>query len=189
MLKNEFLEKITKYLEYAKSVDVHQKPEKGLNSGAWGRAYEQIAKEYFHVYDSLVSSAGKFDIETERFKIEIKTGCGELGVVDEHGNMTSIIKECDYVFYSPFYAPGDTFEESTYVLTSKAFFDALETAGMIRPKASSLMTRRKQMGEPWYYDRKSIQSYMNSKKKLNCWLDALEEFGMTVEEWERMMEL
>lgn len=189
MRKAEFLKKIESYTEYAKNTNVHVKPTKDTNSGAWGRLYEMLAKENLDNYRTLVSAAGKFDTTKKGYKIEIKSGCGELGVLDVNGKLKSVVKKSDYVFYSPFYAPGDTFEESTYVLTSEDFFTALEEAGLIRDKVSSAMNKKKQAGENWYPDRKAIQSYMNSKKALNRWLDALDTYGMTVEEWKEKVGL
>lgn len=189
MKKNEFIAKVNAYNEYAKSVDCHVKPEKGMANGADGRSYEITVKLYLGNYKSFVAGAGKADTTKKGLKIEIKSGCGELGVLDVNGKLKSMVKKSDYVFYSPFYTAGDTVEESTYVLTSEDFFTALEEAGLIRKKVSSSMNKVKKSGGDWYYDRLAIQSYMNSKKALNRWLDALDTYGMTVEDWKEMVGL
>lgn len=184
MSKKDFLEKVSAYTEYAKNVDVHTMPKAGTNSGCHGVSYELAVKVAMCNYGSKgKAKAGAVDTRKAGYNVEIKSGCGELATVDADGKIISTVFKSDIVVYAPFYEPEDDVFGVSYVMTTEDFFGALEQAGLIRKKVSSAMNKKKQAGESWHYDRLAIQSYTNSKKATARWLDALEEYGMSLDEW------
>ena len=186
MKKQETVKKVNEYLHYANSVNVHVIPTKKVNSGAHGRAYEQAVKLAIGNYrfngiakPSAVDTIKKVDDKKATF--EIKTGCGELGNLDANGNIINSVFKRDYIIYSPEYTPTMDVLKASYVLTGCDFLDALRECGLIRYKKSSNMT--KQPKELQYNDKMAIQSFTNSKKKLNQWYDALATYGTRLDKW------
>lgn len=176
MRKSEFLEKVNNYTAYAQS--------ENRNSGANGTSYEMSVKLALGNYKGqLKSKAGVVDTRKGGYSIEVKSGCGELATLDENGKIINTVFKRDIIIYSPFYEAGDDVFQSSYVLTTEDFFKALEEARLIRTKVSSAMNKKKQNGEAWYYDRMSIQSFKNSQKATNRWLDALETYGTDLKSW------
>lgn len=68
-----------------------------------------------------------------------------------------------------------------YVIPAELFIDKLYECGCVRLKMTTPMTARKKAGEPFFYDRISIQN--NSIKKLNMIYDILDEYGMSLREF------
>lgn len=176
MRKNEFIEKMNNYIAYAQG--------EHKNDGANGTSYEMAVKVALGNYNGqLKSKAGTMDTRKGGHSVEIKSGCGELATLNENGEIITTIFKRDIIIYAPFYEAGDDVFCTSYVLTTEDFFSALEKANLIRTKVSSAMNKKKQNGEPWYYDRMAIQSFKNSQKATDRWLDALEECGMDLKSW------
>lgn len=176
MRKNEFIEKMNNYITYAQG--------EHNNDGANGTSYEMAVKFALGNYKGqLKSKAGIVDTRKGGYSVEIKSGCGELATLDEDGKIINTVFKRDIIVYAPFYEAGDDVFSTSYVLTTEDFFKALEEANLIRTKVSSAMNKKKQNGEPWHYDRMAIQSFKNSQKAINRWLNALEEYGMDLKSW------
>lgn len=188
MKRQEQIEKLRKelgkYAEYAILNNAHQIPKKGINSGSDGRLYEPLVKLSLGNYRfNGVAKAGYTDTRKLGELFEIKQGCGELGVIDEKGEIVSSVFSKDMIIYAPDYRVGDDVRYVSWVFTTTSFFQALESCGLIRVKTSSYMNRRKQEGMEWYPDRIAIQSYKNSRKKFEAWQDAMEKYGKPLDEW------
>lgn len=200
MKKIEFVAKATQYTEYAKTVDVHQKPTVGVNSGAHGATFEMAVKMALGNTkgNHLKSKAGNVDTRKKRQNVEIKSGAGELAKINELGKVSGLINgfydlESDelqieniakgWVIYAPEYTPGQNVENVSYVMTAEDFVKAILQAGMLRKKLS---TAGKKSGKT-APDRLTLQSFTNSIKKSNAWYDALEDFGMGFSEWVEMI--
>lgn len=176
MKKAEFIERMNNYIEYAKG--------EHNNDGANGTSYEMAVKLALGNYKGqLKSKAGIVDTRKGGYAVEIKSGCGELATLDENGKIINTVLKRDIIIYAPFYEAGDDVYSTSYVLTTEDFFEALEQAHLIRTKVSSAMNKKKQNGEPWHYDRMSIQSFKNSQRAMNRWLNALEEYGTDLASW------
>ena len=176
MKKNDFLTKVSNYVAYAQG--------EHRNDGANGTSYEMAVKVALgNCNGQLKSRAGIVDTRKGGYSIEIKSGCGELATLNEDGEIVSTVFKRDIIVYAPFYEAGDDVFCTSYVLTTEDFFKALEEARLIRTKVSSAMNKKKQNGETWYYDRMSIQSFKNSQKATDRWLDALEMYGTDLRSW------
>ena len=186
MKKDEFLKAVSNYENFAKTVNAHSKD---AHNGAWGTLLELEIKKSLNNTRQLKSGAGKVDTRKKGFKIEIKSACGELATLDENGNMVTSVFKNDLIIYAPFYEPDDDIFTCCYVLTIDGFKKALESANMIRQKMSTNMSKRKKAGLPYYNDRLAIQSFTNSKKRTAAWLTALDENGISLEEWFEIMGL
>lgn len=206
MKKIEFVGKVNEYTEYAKTVNVHQKPIEGVNSGAHGTTFEMAVKvELGNVHGNhLKSKAGRVDTTYKRQSIEIKSGAGELCKINEDGTISGLFKGLyipenketkqeeqiliesysnGYVVYAPEFEPGDAVKQIAYAMTVENFVKAVISAGMLRKKTSTF-SRRKGKTNP---DRLTLQSFRNSIKKTDAWYDALENYGMTFGEWLEMV--
>lgn len=186
MKKDDFLKAVSNYEDFARTVNAHSKD---AHNGAWGTLLELEIKKSLNNTRQLKSGAGKVDTRKKGFKIEIKSACGELATLDENGEMVTSIFKNDFIIYAPFYEPDDDIFTCCYVLTIDGFKKALESANMIRQKMSTNMSKRKKAGLPYYNDRLAIQSFTNSKKKTAAWLTALDENGISLEEWFEIMGL
>lgn len=176
MKKTEFIEKMNNYITYAQG--------EHNNDGANGTSYEMAIKLALGNYKGqLKSKAGIVDTRKGGYSVEIKSGCGELATLNENGEIINTVFKRDIIIYAPFYEAGDDVFLTSYVLTTDDFFEALEQAHLIRTKVSSAMNKKKQNGEPWYYDRMSIQSFKNSQKAIDRWLNALDEYGVDLKSW------
>ena len=183
MKKSENLRKVKAYIEYAKSLDVHQVPTKGVNSGAIGRALEmKIKNDLGNYHFNGISSSRRNDTMKNGYKIEIKTAAGELANIDEYGNITSPLFSSDYIIYAPF--PCLDFELDKMFIVCKAdeFYTRVQEANITRLKMSTAMSKNVFLAddEKWK-DRISLQ--FNSVKKENALLDILDEIGIGYEEF------
>lgn len=178
------------YLAYAESVNVHQKPVEGVNSGAEGRAFERAINFLLGLLarSESVQGAGLFDAikymevngKKKRITIEIKTGAGTLATLDEDGNiLTSPLMKSDFVAYTPQFYPELEVENQVLFFETSVFLDILKKHGLIRKKVSGKMNTKKKSGGTWYYDILSIQSFKNSKKKYHAFTTDLFFEGMT----------
>lgn len=181
---------LTAYLAYAESVNVHQKPTEGVNSGAEGRALERAVNYEFGLLDrsKSVQSAGAFDAvkyakidgKKKRVTIEIKSGSGTLATLDNEGNvLTSPLLKSDFVAYVPQFYPEMEIDKQVLFFETSIFLEILKNNGLIRKKTSGKMTAQKKSGGNWYYDILSIQSFKNSKKKYHAFTSDLFFEGMT----------
>ena len=193
-LKGKMLALLTAYLAYAFSVNVHQTPKKGINSGAEGRAFERAINYMFGLLkrSGAVQGANSFDCikyrtvngKRKRITIEIKTGSGTLGILDANGNIiSSPLLKSDFIAYVPQLLDGIPAEKQVLFFETSVFIDILKKNNLIRKKASGKMTARKKAGLDWYYDVLSIQSFKNSKKKFTAFTNDLFFEGLTFDDF------
>ena len=174
---------VNAYLEKTQSINYHCKPTNGIDSGRGGKAFEGLVKLYLGNYKFKGIAAKELATDTtkhingERVKIEIKCNAFEIARLDESGETVYSICDNDYIVYAPDFDDRAPVELQAYVIPAQLFIDKLENAGCIRLKMSTPMTARKKAGEPFFYDRISIQN--NSLKKLDKIYDILEENGMS----------
>lgn len=182
------------YLAYAESVNVHQKPTEGINSGAEGRALERAINYEFGLLDrsKSVQGAGAFDTvkyamingKKKRVTIEIKSGSGTLATLDNEGNvLTSPLLKSDFVAYVPQFYPEMEIDKQVLFFETSMFLEILKNNGLIRKKTSGKMAAQKKAGFNWFYDVLAIQSFKNSKKKYNAFTTDLFFEGMTFEDF------
>lgn len=182
------------YLAYAESVNVHQKPTGGINSGAEGRAFERAINFEFGLLNRSKSVQGAGTIDTvkyaiidgkkKRISIEDKTGAGTLATLDENGDiLTSPLFKSDFVVYTPQFYPSYDVKKQALFFETSVFLDILKNNGLIRKKTSGLMSVIKKNGGAWYYDILSIQSFKNSKKKYHAFTTDLFFEGMTFDDF------
>ena len=147
------------------------KPIAGTDSGSLGKLYEMTVKAFLGANRGKgVSGSNRTDTYIGGYALEIKQGASELEIFYSG-------KKVDYVCYCPDFQSGDEVERVSYVLDRDGFMAALEEAGMIRMKVGSDGTTRHTM-----------QSYKNSNRKYNAWLDALDEHSvMTLSEYKAMV--
>jgi hypothetical protein len=101
--------------------------------------------------------------------LETKQGASNLDILVSS-------KKVDYVCYCPDFRLGDRVELVSYVMSKENFLTVLTEAGLIRQKKATDGT--------WHT---SIQSYKNSKKKYELFLDLLDEYNeMSLEEYRAM---
>lgn len=193
-LKGKMLALLTAYLAYAFSVNVHQTPKKGINSGAEGRAFERAINYVFGLLKrcGAVQGANSFDCvkyrtvngKRKRITIEIKTGSGTLGILDANGNIiSSPLLKSDFIAYVPQLLDGIPAENQVLFFETSVFIDILKKNNLIRKKASGKMSARKKAGLNWYYDILSIQSFKNSKKKFTAFTNDLFFEGLTFDDF------
>ena len=183
--KDEVREIREQYNEYAKKVNVHIKPTKGINSGAHGRDFEARVKTYLGNMNGLkiAADSNNYDTIKKGFKIEIKTGNGEICQIMEDGTKRGMFGKSDYVVYALTVYPDYPVEQQAIVCPAREFIERLEDAGLTRLKASTAVYKAVQSGflSEIYYDRESIQ--INSIKKENKLWDILEDIGMSLDEF------
>ena len=168
--KSLFVARIASMTAAITANDPHVKPTKGTDSGSIGKLYEAHVKAFLgNTRGALVSAQGRVDTRFHGYAVEVKQGASGLEMFfDGH--------VIDYVVYCPDFQIGDDVTRVSYVLTRDGFVEALEQAGMIRTKRGSDGI-----------ERKAMQSYKNSNKKYNAWLDALDEFAaMTLGEFKEI---
>ena len=151
-----------------------------LDDGKNGKAFELVIKSYTHSLNNKngrnVSKSNETDlvkkVNGKKVKIEIKTRCGELTRYDNNGNVTTTVFDNDYIIYCP-----DTQAESLdiFVLTSVEFQMALMACNLIKHNKSR--------------NKDNIQTFYNSKKRNAEWLNALNYYGTTIEEFVKENEL
>lgn len=189
-IREKKIAEVNAYLEKTQSINYHCKPKMGIDSGRGGKAFEALVKLYLGNYKFKGIAAKEFATDTtkringERVKIEIKCNAFEIERLDENGATIYSIRDNDYIVYAPDFDDRAPVELQAYVIPAQLFIDELENAGCIRLKMSTPMTARKKAGEPFFYDRISIQN--NSLKKLDKIYDILEENGMNLKEFKEM---
>lgn len=190
MVRKDALLAYENYNSYAKTVDVHVTPTSGINSGAHGRDFEMQVKRFLGSCSGRVSPTGCSDtrkkINGTIRAIEIKSGCGEIARLKSSGEWDRLDAKRGYVIYAPLYNPELPVEKQTYVCTTQEFWSILETCGLIRMKYSRAMT--KLPAHERVFDRMSIQTFMNSRKKKAEFLAALEKNCMSLIEFTKMFD-
>lgn len=190
-IREKKIAEVNAYLEKTRAINYHCTPTAGIDSGRGGKTFEALVKLYLDNYrfKGIASPDGKTDtkkrINGEIAKIEIKCNAFEIERLDENGEVIYSIRNNDYIVYAPDYNEFAPVEMQAYVIPAELFIDELENAGCIRLKMSTPMTARKKAGEPFFYDRISIQN--NSIKKLNLIYDILDEYGMSLKEFKAMV--
>lgn len=149
---------------------------KTTDSGKYGKAIEIAIKEYFNRKNTSVSSAGKTDFIKARKHYEIKTGAGELGLIDSR-----LVKGSSLVLYVPVvYGDGTIEEQEGFFLTRDNFLQVIEQAGLMRTKKATNGTIKTTIQT--FYNVSKNQPH--SKKAYARLLDGLyENCEMTLEEW------
>jgi hypothetical protein len=164
--KDLFLAKLEATKIEASNTNIFVKPTKNIDSGLLGKLYEmEIKKALGCMNGKNISKATQVDTRKNGFAIEIKQGASEI-------EMLFTNKKIDYIFYCPDFLESDNVMLCTYVLTKSDFLQVLESCGLIRMKTST-------SGQV----KHTIQSYKNSNKKYNLFLDGLEEHSETISEW------
>lgn len=178
---------VNAYLEKTRAIDYHCTPTAGIDSGRGGKTFEALVKLYLNNYrfKGIASAEGRTDtkkrINGEIAKIEIKCNAFEIERLDENGEVIYSIRNNDYIVYAPDFNEFAPVEMQAYVIPAELFIDKLYEYGCVRLKMTTPMTARKKAGEPFFYDRISIQN--NSIKKLNMIYDILDEYGMSLREF------
>ena len=149
---------------------------KVTDSGRFGKAIETAIKEYFNRKNTSVSSAGKTDFIKAHRYYEIKTGGGELGLLNG-----KLIKGSSLVLYVPVVNGNGTIKEQEgFFLTRDNFLKALEQANLIRTKKASNGTMKTTIQTFWNVKANKA----HSAKAYARLLDALyENCETTLEEW------
>ena len=183
--KGEVEEIRRRYNEYAKKVNVHIKPTKGVSSGVHGRDFEARVKTYLGNMNGLkiAADSNSYDTIKKGFKIEVKSGNGEICQIMEDGTKRGMFSKSDYVVYALTVYPDCPVEQQAVVCPAREFIERLEDAGLTRLKASTAVYKAVQSGflDEIYYDRESIQ--INSIKKENKLWDILEDIGISLDEF------
>ena len=190
-IREKKIAEVNAYLEKTRAIDYHCKPTAGIDSGRGGKTFEALVKLYLNNYrfKGIASAEGKTDtkkrVDGKIAKIEIKCNAFEIERLDENGAVTYSIRNNDYIVYAPDYNEFAPVEMQAYVIPADLFVDKLFECGCVRLKMTTPMAARKKAGEPFFYDRISIQN--NSIKKLNLIYDILDEYGMSLKEFKAMV--
>ena len=189
------MEKMVAYKEYAMDRDCYVIPTKGVNSGSDGRLYELSVKMCLNNYrfNGIVASAKSIDT-TKKIngiirKFEIKSGCGTLCNLDREGNIiNSPLLKSDYVIYTPRYYNDVPVVKQAYVFSVPDFLFVLGECGLIRYKYSGNQYRisesgRKERKNDAYYDKMTIQSFLNSERKTQLLYELLEQYGKRLDKF------
>ena len=190
-IREKKIAEVNAYLEKTRAIDYHCKPTTGIDSGRGGKAFEALVKLYLDNYrfKGIASAEGRTDtkkrINGKIAKIEVKCNAFEIERLDENGAVTYSIRNNDYIVYAPDYNEFAPVEMQAYVIPAELFVDKLFECGCVRLKMTTPMAARKKAGEPFFYDRISIQN--NSIKKLNLIYDILDEYGMSLKEFKAMV--
>lgn len=189
------MEKMNTYREYVKECDCYVTPVKGTNSGSDGRMCELAVKMCMNNYrfNGIVASAKSVDtvkkINGRVCKFEIKSGCGTLCNLDRNGNIVnSPLLKSDYVVYTPRYYYDTPVAKQTYVFAVPDFLFVLEECGLIRYKYSGAQYFTNEKGQRErkanaFYDKLTIQSFFNSKRKTEKLFDLLEQYGKRLDKF------
>lgn len=189
MKKNEIIANFVNYRNYTIKNDCHVKPTKGVNSGNAGRTAEIAVKLALNNIKGAkgISSPTQKDtykkLDGIMTSFEVKSGCGVLANIDESGNYYGAMLKSEYVIYTPEYDPTFPICYQAYVLLVEDFIEILKEIGLIRLKMSGAQYSNGQRKENAFYDRLTIQTFTNSKKKtallyenLNRYADTMEDF-------------
>ena len=179
MTRKEYFQRLAFFKDYAENNDIYHKPVKGekCNFGAVGFAYQGEVGVYLgFVRGQLGSKKNSSDVRCDFIAhglcLEVKHNCSNLDILYSK-------KKVDYVCYCPDYVIGDRVELVSYVMSKDNFLTVLENAGLIR--------KSKKWADGSTHI--SMQSYKNSKKKYNLFLDLLEEYNeMSLADYKALLE-
>lgn len=156
---------------------------KATDSGANGKKFELMLKEFFNMKNVTVSKQGRIDlikyVDGQRKRFELKTASGELATLDKDGNVKDCITKNDFIIYQA------TATSNVYVMDAKAFWDMVNNNDLVRDKASTYQSKQKKDGKAWFKDKltlKTIDDKTSHKQrdKINALLDnnavTLDEF-------------
>lgn len=189
MKKNEIINNFVNYRNYTITNNCHVKPTKGVNSGNAGRTAELAVKLALNNYRGAKGVTGATRKDTFKTldgivtSFEIKSGCGVLANIDENGNYYGTMLKSEYVIYIPEYNPLLPVTIQAYVLLVQDFIEILQEVGLIRLKMSGAQYNNGQRKEGAFYDRLTIQTFNNSKKKTAQLYDALNRYADTMEDF------
>ena len=187
--KAKAVEKMNAYKAYAKECDCYVTPIKGVNSGSDGRLYELSVKMCIGNYrfKGIVANAKCIDttkkVNGRICKFEVKSGCGTLCNLNERGEIIdSPLLKSDFIIYTPRYYSDVPVVKQSYVFSVPDFLFVLDECGLIRYKYSGNQyyvneDGRKERKPGAYYDKMTIQSFLNSKRKTEMLYDLLEQYG------------
>lgn len=174
------------------------------NDGNKGCCGEGFTKELFgNIKGAVVSAQGKIDTRKKLnngkwANFEVKTGSGELGKVDPHGNIIeTIFDNNDYIVYCYSYelsldleASILSFKENARVIKSEDFKSILKTLGLMDIKKSNEQYNRP--AELQYKDKLAIKNLKNidkhtgkdKREKIRTeFLNECDKHGYTIDEF------
>ena len=149
MTKTEMMEFYELTLVYFKESD----------NGRHGKAFEINVKEYLNGKrgnSNKVSAIGKTDVKHKGITYEIKSNCGEIN--------DNIYKN-DFIIYTEDNRANYCQPWNAYVIPVDEFIDGL--------KALNLLRRKRATNGAW---KTTIQTYSNSKKRLNAFKEWLSTY-------------
>ena len=189
MKKTEIINNFVNYRNYTKANNCHVKPTTGINSGNEGRTVELAVKLALDNYRGAqaISAATRKDtfksLDGVKTSFEIKSGCGVLANIDENGNYYGTMLKSEYVIYVPEYDINLPVTCQAYVLLVEDFIEILQEIGLIRLKMSGAQYCNGQRKEGAFYDRLTIQTFKNSKRKTALLYEALNRYADTMEDF------
>ena len=159
---------------------------KATDSGANGKMFELMLKEFFGMKNVTVSKQGKIDlikyVDGYRKLFELKTASGELATLDKDGNIKDCITKNDFVIYQA------TATSKVYIMDAKAFWFMVNNNNLVRDKASTYQSKQKKDGLEWYKDKLTLKTIddktsYKQRDKINALLEknavTLDEFVAT----------
>lgn len=110
---------------------------KANDDGARGKAFEIAIKTYKNpnaLNNNKVTKSNVSYADTtysnkaqgyNKVKIEVKSGCGELGVTDSVDDLDSLLKNADYIVYAPEIDDNIPMEQQGFVFSRDGFMSLL----------------------------------------------------------------
>ena len=183
MTKAEILASLIEYENYVNNNDPYVSPIKGTNSGSDGRLYERKVKAVMHNYKGAthISKATQQDtikkLDGVFSSFEIKQGCGVIANITEDGTLYGAMLNSDYVIYCPQYNRALPIVTQAYILPTVDFIEILKEIGLIRYKYSGNQYCNGERKSNAFYDRLTIQTFKNSKRKTELLYDNLNKYA------------
>lgn len=186
MKKNDVVKMVADYMEYVNNIDVHISNVKGINNGAEGNLYEMLIKLAlnnckFHGVSKKGCTDTTKKINNVLSKIEIKNGCGELGTLDNKGNIKTLVFKRDYIIFNIDWSPEYDVIQCSFICKAMDYYKILSESGLIRKKMSTAQYKRPKTDR--YYDRIAIQSYKNSKRKTDLYYDNAIKYAVPLKQF------
>lgn len=182
MTKKEIINNFINYRNYAINTNYNVKPTKGTNSGCGGRTFEYAVKLALGNIKGAahISAAAQKDtvktLEGLKKSFEIKSGCGVIANINESGEYYGAMLKSDYTIYCPEYDETAPVFVQAYVIPTTDFIAMLQDLGLLRLKMSGAQYENGAKKDGAYYDRLTIQSFKNSKRKTAALYEALESY-------------
>ena len=181
--KKTVLESLASYQNYVDNNNPYIVPTKGINSGSDGRLYERKVKTALRNYKGAmhISKATQQDtikkLDGVFSSFEIKQGCGTIANITEEGTLYGSMLNSDYVIYCPQYNRALPIVTQAYILPTLDFIDILKDIGLIRYKYSGNQYCNGERKTNAFYDRLTIQTFKNSKRKTELLYDNLNKYA------------